>query len=101
MSEVPFCLERELRIASVIPAYNASSFIHETLSAVRWQRRPPDEIIVVDDGSADDTVEVVKKWADTNDSFVRIITQTNQGPSAARNAAIFALHVRPDRTDRC
>ncbi|MCC6491846.1 MAG: glycosyltransferase family 2 protein [Pirellulales bacterium] len=81
---------KPLTIAAVIPAYNAAAFIEDTLAAVAGQRRRPDEIIVVDDGSRDDTVARVRQWAASSGVAVRIIEQANQGASAARNAGIRA-----------
>ncbi len=73
-------------ISVLIPAYNASAFIVETLASVRaqtWQRL---EIIVVDDGSRDDTADVVAGIADAR---IRLIRQDNAGAAAARNRAIL------------
>lgn len=67
-------------ISVVIPAYNAEATLDRCLAALREQTRPPDEIIVVDDGSTDGTANVAFGYG------VRVIRQTNAGPSAARNA---------------
>lgn len=72
-------------VSVVIPAYNASGFIAETLESVVGQTYRPLEIIVVDDGSKDGTPEVVERFADQG---VRLIRQENAGPSAARNRGI-------------
>ncbi len=69
-------------VAVIIPAYNAESFLDETLESVRAQTAPPSEIIVVDDGSTDRTAEVARRHRAT------VLSQPNVGPSAARNAAI-------------
>ena len=78
------------QIALVIPAYNASRWIAETLTAVWMQERVPDQIIVVDDGSTDDTVATVNHWARNCDANLQLIEQRNQGAAAARNAGILA-----------
>lgn len=72
------------RVSVVIPAFNVESCIAEAIDSVRGQRRPPDEIIVVDDGSTDGTAAVVAGYAPA----VRYIPQNNAGPSAARNRGI-------------
>ena len=69
-------------VSVVIPAYNASEHIAATLRSVFDQRQPPLEIIVVDDGSTDDTATVAAALGS------RVVTQRNAGPSAARNAGV-------------
>jgi glycosyltransferase involved in cell wall biosynthesis len=76
-------------VSVVIPAYNAAGTISETLESVVAQSYRPIEIIVVDDGSADDTAAIVRsRMADI--PYLRLLTQANQGVSAARNAGIRA-----------
>jgi glycosyltransferase involved in cell wall biosynthesis len=74
-------------VSILIPAFNAQATVADTLaSAVRqtWRRK---EIIVVDDGSRDDTRSVAEAFAGDG---VRVVTQDNQGAAAARNKA-FSL----------
>ncbi len=68
-------------ISVVIPAYNAARWIDETLQSVLDQTRPPDEIIVVNDGSTDDTAERAR----SHGSRVTVLEQANGGPPAAYN----------------
>jgi glycosyltransferase involved in cell wall biosynthesis len=70
----------------VIPAYNAGGFLAETLQSVLAQTYPPAEIIVVDDGSKDNTAEVAESFGER----VRLIRQVNAGVSASRNAGTAA-----------
>jgi len=70
----------------VIPAYNVGKFIARTLDSVLAQTRPADEIIVVDDGSTDETGEVVARYGQK----IRYIRQENAGASTARNTGIKA-----------
>lgn len=72
------------RVTVVIPAYNASSFLCTTLRYALLSEFRDLEVVVVDDGSADDTAAL----ADGFDSRVRVIQQANAGMSAARNKAI-------------
>jgi glycosyltransferase involved in cell wall biosynthesis len=71
-------------VSVVIPAYNASATIDETLRSVRSQSHEQLEIIVVDDGSSDNTVLVAQQHA-AQDYRIRIIRQDNAGVAAARN----------------
>ncbi|MDA9508692.1 glycosyl transferase family 2 [Bradyrhizobium sp. CCBAU 11386] len=71
-------------VSVVIPAYNAERTIDETLRSVRSQSHCHLEIIVVDDGSVDDTIVVAERHA-AQDSRIRIIRQKNEGVAAARN----------------
>jgi glycosyltransferase involved in cell wall biosynthesis len=75
-----------MTIAVVIPAYNAAGYIRRAIDSVLAQTRRPDEIIVVDDGSTDDTATVVQSYG----SGVKLIRQANAGASAARNTGINA-----------
>lgn len=72
-------------MAVVIPVFNRVRFLRDALRSVFVQTLPPDEIIVVDDGSDDDPASIVAAFPG-----VRLIRQTNAGPSAARNAGIAA-----------
>lgn len=72
-------------VSVVIPAYNSAEFINGTIETALDQTYAPLEVIVVDDGSRDDTVAVVRtRFGDR----VRVIQQENAGPSAARNHGI-------------
>ena len=51
-------------VSVIIPAYNAAGVIDSALASIAGQTRSPDEVVVVDDGSTDATVEVVSSWSD-------------------------------------
>jgi glycosyltransferase involved in cell wall biosynthesis len=70
-------------ISVVVPAYNAGATLAATVQSIAEQVPAPMEIIVVDDGSTDDTADVASRL-----SGVRLIGRANGGPSAARNAGI-------------
>ncbi len=74
-------------VSVVIPAYNASRFIERTLRSVLNQTYHPLEVIVVDDGSTDDTPAIVQRIA-AIDSRLRYYHQTNAGVATARNCGI-------------
>lgn len=76
-----------LSVSVVVPAYNAAPYIGEAITSVLCQTEPDLECIVVDDGSTDDTVAVVKAFTDPR---IRLIRQPNQGLAGARNVAIRA-----------
>ncbi|WBU63491.1 glycosyltransferase family 2 protein [Paracoccus aerodenitrificans] len=69
----------------VIPAYNRSDKIGRTLASCFAQSDPDFEVVVVDDGSADDTAEIVEAYTDPR---IRCIRQENAGASAARNRGV-------------
>ncbi len=72
-------------ISVVIPLYNKEGQIAHTLQSVFAQTFQNFEIVIVDDGSTDNSVEEVEKF---DDSRIRLIHQTNAGVSAARNRGI-------------
>lgn len=74
-------------VSVLIPAYNASSTIVETLESVRAQIYPHFEIIVIDDGSTDDTAAIVESFA-RGDRRIRLVRKPNGGLPSARNAGI-------------
>ncbi len=71
-------------VSVVIPCYNGAAFLRETLESAMAQTHQPLEIIVVDDGSTDDSGAIAEAFG----SPVRVIYQANQGESIARNRAI-------------
>lgn len=80
-------------VSVVIPAYNAAATIDETLRSVRSQTHRELEIVVVDDGSTDATVEIAAEHA-AADGRIAIVRQDNAGVAAARNAGW--QHARSD-----
>lgn len=67
-------------VSIIIPVYNGARFLGEAIESARSQTHPPAEIVVVDDGSSDNSAEVAE-----NHAGIRVIRQKNAGPSAARN----------------
>jgi glycosyltransferase involved in cell wall biosynthesis len=72
-------------ISVIIPCYNQSHYLIEAIQSVLTQSLPPTEIIVVDDGSPDDTKAIATRYPE-----VRYVRQENKGLAAARNAG-FAV----------
>jgi len=73
-------------ISVIIPVHNRALLIGETLRSLLNQTLPADEIIVVDDGSTDDTAKVAESYGER----VIVLRQENKGPAAARNAGFLA-----------
>ena len=69
------------KVSAIIPTYNYGRFVCQAVDSVLAQAWPNVEVIVVDDGSTDDTADRLKSYADK----IRYIYQTNRGLSAARN----------------
>lgn len=65
----------------IIPTYNRASLLKEALDSVFSQTFSDYEVIVVDDGSTDETLEILKSYGDK----IQALTQKNSGPGAARN----------------
>lgn len=75
------------RVSVIVPAYNAARWIGRTLHNVLQQTHRDIEVLVVDDGSRDDTARIVEQHARA-DGRIRLLTQANAGVSAARNLGL-------------
>ncbi len=75
-------------VSAVIPAYNAAGHLPAAIESVLTQTYAPVEVLVVDDGSSDDTPTVVSSFGER----VRYVRQANQGVSVARNRGIAEAH---------
>lgn len=74
-------------VSVIIPCYNYGAYISETIESIRAQTYTNWEIIVVDDGSSDNTAEVVRQYTD-NDTRIKYYYQQNKGLSSARNKGL-------------
>jgi glycosyltransferase involved in cell wall biosynthesis len=79
---------RKPSVSVVIPNYNYGRFLPEAVESVLAQTYPCEEIIVVDDGSTDDSLEILKIYEERRG--VKVIRQKNRGVGAARNAGARA-----------
>ena len=77
--------DKEL-ISIIMPAYNASKYIEESIQSVLSQTYPHWELIITNDASTDNTLEIIKKFKDDR---IRVISlKTNKGRSGARNTSL-------------
>lgn len=77
-------------VSAVVPTYNQASYIEETLDGILSQRPPPTQVIVVDDGSTDDTRFILGRF----ESVISIIRTPNRGVAAARNTGLAEVRGR-------
>lgn len=74
-------------VSVILPVYNGEQYLADTLDSIFAQDYCPFEVIVVDDGSSDDSAEIIQSYKD-----VCYIYQANQGVPVARNTGITAAH---------
>lgn len=91
----------EYKISVILPVYNMGNYIQECLDTVKSQTLKEIEIICVDDGSTDNSVEIIQSNIQTDDRIV-LIKKENGGAASARNAALrvargeFVAFMDPD-----
>lgn len=79
-------MENQISVSVVMPAYNAGKYIAQAIESVLRQDVAL-ELLVIDDGSCDDTVEIVKKYED-GDRVVLLCNEANMGVAKSRNRGI-------------
>ncbi|RYY07198.1 MAG: glycosyltransferase, partial [Sphingobacteriaceae bacterium] len=72
-------------VSIIIPVFNAEKYLAETLTSALNQTWANKEVIVVDDGSTDNSLQVIKSFTCSN---LHVISQQKQGASAARNKGL-------------
>ncbi len=75
-------------ISIVVPVYNAGAYLQKCIESILMQTCPDWELILVDNGSLDDSMEICKKYARLDDRIMAIHQYRNQGVSAARNLGL-------------
>lgn len=76
-------------VSVIVPCFNSARTIEETLDSIFAQTLPPLEVIVVNDGSADDSGKVLQRYSNSRPGpGIRVVEQDNRGVSAARNAGV-------------
>lgn len=82
----------QMRFSVIIPVYNKGQYVKKALESVLSQTWPDYELIVVDDGSMDDSLSIVKSVLGGSTIYYQIIHQENAGVSTARNNGVAASH---------
>jgi len=75
-------------VSVIIPAFNCEDCVIDAIRSAREQTHPPNEIIVVDDGSKDSTAELVSRYSKDIDSLTLLRHKENQGQNAANNTGL-------------
>lgn len=75
------------KVSVIIPVYNVEKYLRQCLDSVVNQTLKDIEIICINDGSPDNSLEILQEYA-KNDERIRIINKSNGGPSSARNAGL-------------
>ena len=78
-------MENKIKFSVIVPLYNKELYIENTILSILKQSYTDFEIIVVDDGSTDNSYEIVER---IQDSRIRLVSKKNGGVSAARNYGI-------------
>jgi len=76
-----------MKVSIIVPVYNLDDYITETLHSIYEQTYSDFECIIVNDGSTDNSIEVIKKFIEDKERF-KLITTKNKGVSAARNEGL-------------
>ena len=77
----------ESKVSVIIPVYNTAPYLYRCLNSVINQRLRELEILVVNDGSTDNSLQILEEFA-YKDARIKIINQKNQGLSVARNTGL-------------
>ncbi len=82
-----------VKVSVIVPVYNAKNYLDRCMQHLLSQTLSDIEIILVDDGSTDDSLSICRTYAANANKiggiFIQVIHQSNQGPAAARNAGLF------------
>ena len=76
------------KVSVIIPIYNSEKFLSEAIESVLNQSYTDLEIIVIDDGSTDDSLKILEKYSDK----ITILSQTNEGLTSALNLGIKKMN---------
>lgn len=78
-----------INVSIITPVYNVERCIHKTINSIINQSSKDFELLLIDDGSRDKSIEIARNLLESSDINYRIITQENSGVSAARNRGIY------------
>lgn len=77
-----------MKVSVIIPVYNTEEYLAECLNSLVRQTLDDIEILVVDDGSTDDSLKIAKEFEAAHPSKIRVLTKENGGQASARNMAL-------------
>ena len=80
-------MEKQIKVSVVMPVYNAGEYLSRAIGDVLSQTLSELELICVDDGSTDNSADIIKRFA-AKDKRVKVIREKNAGPSVARNSGL-------------
>ena len=83
-------MDNGIKVSVIVPIYNAYDYLREAMVSILAQTLKEIEIICIDDGSTDRSLDLIKEYQE-RDSRVRIVTENNAGPSTARNKGILRV----------
>ena len=78
---------KHIKVSIIIPVFNKGEYLNNCLSKITSQTLRDIEILCIDDGSTDNSLDILLSW-EKRDNRISVITQKNSGPSAARNNGI-------------
>ena len=83
--------EQKILVSVIVPIYNAYDYLQVALDSILSQTLKDIEVICIDDGSTDRSLDIMKKYREL-DSRIRVVTENNAGVSTARNKGIARWH---------
>ncbi|MCD7801514.1 MAG: glycosyltransferase [Clostridiales bacterium] len=86
---IPYRADTPVYVSVIVPVYNVAPYLNQMFSSLVHQSLHEIEIICVDDGSTDDSLNILRQWAE-KDPRISVYTQENMGPSRSRNVAMAA-----------
>ena len=86
--ETEMIIIKKIMLTIVVPAYNVENYIEQCLNSLINQTDKDFRVIIVDDGSTDNTASICKKYESESNGLIKYIYQENQGLGAARNAGL-------------
>ncbi len=88
MAEIIYGMERELLISFIVPLYNAEAVLQRCIDSILGQTIQNFEIIVIDDGSTDNSPNILRAYAHQYPQCIEVIRANNSGPGQSRNKGI-------------
>ena len=95
-------INQGISVSVIVPAYNAAEYIDQCLNSIQRQSLERFEVIVVNDGSTDESEEIIERFVSSDNRFKLVSLGTNRGLPAARNAGVkeatgkYLVHIDSD-----